>query len=112
MCTAPSKIDCAVLIVPAGINNSAAFSTVSMLIPLIQYQITKEKKYLIKSALYVALKEKFLDEDTMDVLKDSFDNVKIKAGMPTNIPEKKYTIILLPHWLLRVKKTAFFLQKK
>ena len=28
----------------------------------------------------MALKEKFLDEDTMDVLKDSFDNVKIKAG--------------------------------
>ena len=40
----------------------------------------------------MALKEKFLDEDTMDVLKDSFDNVKIKAGMPTNIPEKKIVI--------------------
>ena len=112
ICTAPSKIDCAVLIVPAGINNSAAFSTVSMLIPLIQYQITKEKKYLIKIALYMALKEKFLDEDTMEVLEDSFDNVKIKAGMPTNIPEKKLRNYFAPTLVIACEKDCFFPAKK
>lgn len=46
-------------------------------------------KYLVKTALYMALREEVLDEDTRDILKDSFDNVKIKAAMPTNIEKKR-----------------------
>ena len=60
----------------------------------------------------MALKEEFLDEDTMDVLKDSFDNVKIKAGMPTNIPEKKLRNYSAPTLVIACKKDCFFPAKK
>lgn len=36
----------------------------------------------------MALDKSILDEDTLDIVKDSFDNVKTKVGMPTNIPKK------------------------
>ena len=68
-----------------------------MMIPLIQYRITKQEKYLIKTALYMALWENVLDEDTLDILKDSFDNVKTKVGMPTNVEAKKCKGIIHLH---------------
>ena len=46
--------------------------------------ITKSQRQGIK-----ILSEEVLDEDTIDSLKDSFDNVKIKAAMPTNIRKKR-----------------------
>lgn len=41
MCTAPEKIDKAVLLVPAVISNAIPISTLAMMIPLLQYRITK-----------------------------------------------------------------------
>ena len=88
MCVAPEKVDKAVLLVPAGISNAIPISSLKMMIPLLQYRITKKEKYIIKTALYIALHENVLDEDTLNILKDSFDNVKTKVGMPTNIEAK------------------------
>jgi len=81
MCVAPEKVDKAVLLVPAGISNAIPISSLKMMIPLLQYRITKKEKYIIKTALYIALHENVLDEDTLNILKDSFDNVKTKVGM-------------------------------
>ena len=89
MCTAPRKVKKAVLVVPAGIHNAFPLSSVKMMIPLVQYRFTKKEKYLVKTALYMALHEEVLDEDTLATVKDSFDNVKTKVGMPTNIEPQK-----------------------
>lgn len=108
MCVAPEKVEKAVLIVPAGINNAVPVSSMKMMIPLIQYRITKQEKYLIKTALYMALWENVLDEDTLDILKDSFDNVKTKIGMPTNVEAKKMQRYQSPALVIAGEKDCLF----
>lgn len=108
MCVAPQKIEKAVLIVPAGIGNAVPVSSVAMLLPLVQYRITKRETYLVKTALHMALREEVLDEDTMNVLKDSFDNVKIKAAMPTNVTKKKLSGFHSPALVIAGEKDCLF----
>lgn len=112
MCIAPSKIDKAVLIVPAGIGNAIPVSSVAMLLPLLQYRITKTEKYLVKTALYMALHEEVLDEDTINILKNSFDNVKIKAAMPANIEKKRLSGYCAPTLIIASEKDCLFPAKK
>lgn len=108
MCVAPEKVEKAVLLVPAGINNAIPVSSVKMMIPLIQYRIAKQDKYLIKTALYMALWENVLDEDTFDILKDSFDNVKTKVGMPTNVEAEKMQRYHSPALVIAGEKDCLF----
>lgn len=89
LCVAPQKVKKAVLIVPAGIANAIPISSMKMMVPLLAYRITHKQKYLIKTALYMALHEEVLDEDTLAIVKDSFDHVKTKVGMPTNIDAQR-----------------------
>ena len=112
MCVAPQKIDKAVLIVPAGISNAVPISSMAMLIPLLQYRITKQKKYLVKTALYMALQEEVLDEDTMEILKNSFDHVKIKTAMPTNIEKKRLSNYCSPTLIIASEKDCLFPARK
>ncbi len=112
MCIAPSKIDKAVLIVPAGISNAVPVSSIAMLLPLLQYRITKREKYLVKTALYMALREEVLDEDTINILKNSFDNVKIKAAMPTNIEKKRLSGYCSPTLIIASEKDCLFPARK
>ncbi len=112
MCVAPEKVEKAVLVVPAGINNALPVSSIKMMIPLLQYHITKKEKYLIKTALYMALDKTVLDEDTLDTVKDSFDNVKTKVGMPTNIQEKRLSGYHAPTLVIASEKDCLFPAKK
>lgn len=59
-----------------------------MMIPLIKYCVTKKEKYIKQTAMHMAVTKESLDKDTMDTIKDSFDNVKTKVGMPSNISSK------------------------
>jgi len=112
ICAAPEKIEKAVLVVPAGINNALPVSSIKMMIPLLQYRITRKEKYLIKTALYMALDKSILDADTLDTVKDSFDNVKTKVGMPTNIPEKKLSGYSAPTLVIASEKDCLFPAEK
>lgn len=112
MCVAPQKIDKAVLIVPAGISNAAPVSSMAMLIPLLQYRLTKQEKYLVKAALYMALQIEVLDEETIDILRDSFDNVKIKVAMPTNIEKKRLSDYRSPTLIIASEKDCLFPARK
>jgi len=112
ICVAPKKIEKAVLVVPAGINNALPVASIRMMIPLLQYRITKKEDYLIKTALYMALDKSILDEDTLDIVKDSFDNVKTKVGMPTNIPQKKLSGYSAPTLVIASEKDCLFPAKK
>ena len=112
LCVSPQKVRKAVLVVPAGISNALPISSLKMMIPLLQYRITKNKKYLIRTALYMALYEEVLDEDTLDIVKDSFDNVKTKVGMPTNIEAKKLSDYHAPTLVIASEKDCLFPAKK
>lgn len=112
LCVAPQRVKKAVLVVPAGISNAFPISSVKMMIPLIEYRITKKEKYLIKTALYMALHKTVLDKDTLDIVRDSFDNVKTKVGMPTNIQPQRLSSYTSPTLVLAGEKDCLFPAKK
>lgn len=112
MCVAPQKFDRTVLVVPSGINNAVPVSQSLMLVPLVQYRITKKKKYLIKTALFMSLREDVLDEDTLDIVKDSFDNVRTKVGMPANIKKSEIRNYTAPVMVIAADKDCLFPAKK
>lgn len=108
MCTAPEKVEKAVVVVPAGIANAFPISSVKMMVPLIKYRVTKKRRYLKETALYMALSEDILDSDTMDIVKDSFDNVKTKIGMPANVSSKRLKSYQAPTLVFAAEKDCLF----
>lgn len=88
MCVAPEKIEKSVLVVPSGIKNAVPISSIKMMIPLIKYIVTKKEKYIKETALYMSITEENLDDDILDILKNSFECVKTKVGMPSNVKGK------------------------
>lgn len=112
MCVAPNKVKKEVLIVPSGINNAFPISSAKMMIPLIKYLITKDQKYIKQTALYMSVSEDVLDGDTMETIKDSFDNVKTKAGMPTNVSKKLMQQFKAPALVIASEKDLLFPARK
>lgn len=112
MCVAPEKVEKAVLIVPSGINNAFPISTAKMLIPLIQYRFTKKEKYLKNTILYMAINDEVIDKDTLDIVKDSFDNVKTKIGMPTNIKASLLNNYKAPTLVIAAENDCLFPAKR
>jgi pimeloyl-ACP methyl ester carboxylesterase len=85
MCVSPQKVETAALLVPSGIKNAPAYKSMSMMFPMIMYWITGNEKWLIKCILPMAISEDTIDEETFETVKNSIDNVKIKAGMPSDV---------------------------
>ncbi|WP_342598313.1 alpha/beta hydrolase [Psychrobacillus sp. FSL H8-0483] len=112
MCTAPEKIKKSVLIVPSGINNAFPISTVKMMIPLLKYKLTKKEKYIKETASFIAINEEILDKDTLDMVKDSFDYVKTKVGMPSNVSEQLMQQCKAPTLIMAGEKDCLFPAKK
>lgn len=112
LCVAPNKIERAVLIVPSGINNAFPIGSAKMMIPLVKYRLHGEDRYLIETAKYMALREEVIDSDTFDTLKDSFDNVKTKVGMPSNISAKKLCGYHSPTLVIAAEKDCLFPARK
>jgi pimeloyl-ACP methyl ester carboxylesterase len=109
MCVAPQKISKAILLVPSGICNASNASIMfTMGIPMILYKITQNKKWLMKAILPMAIDGNDIDESTFEMVKCAFDNVCIKAGMPSNVKAtdmKNYTASTL---LLTGEKDVLF----
>ncbi|WP_028546447.1 alpha/beta fold hydrolase [Paenibacillus taiwanensis] len=112
MCTAPEKVKKSVLIVPSGINNAFPISTVKMMIPLLKYKLTKKEKYIKETVLFMAIKEEIIDKDTLDMVKDSFDHVKTKVGMPSNVSEQLMQQCKAPTLIMAGEKDCLFPAKK
>ncbi len=85
MCAAPEKIERAVLHVPSGLNNAPAIRSVSMMFPMLLYWMTHKSRWLIRCLLPMAVTEENISDDFLETAKCSIDNVKIKAGMPSNV---------------------------
>ena len=109
MCVAPEKISKAILMVTSGICNASTASIMfSMGIPMILYLITKKEKWLKKAILPMAINENEIDESTLEMAKCSFDNVCVKAGMPSkvNVADMKY--YTAPTLLITGEKDVLF----
>jgi pimeloyl-ACP methyl ester carboxylesterase len=109
MCVAPQKILKAILLVPSGICNASNTSIMfTMGIPMILYKITQNKKWLTKAILPMAIDENEIDESTFEMVKYAFDNVCVKAGMPSNVKATDMKNYTAPTLLLTGEKDVLF----
>lgn len=112
MCVAPEKVEKALLIVPSGISNALPLSSAKMMIPLLKYLKTKEEKYIVETALFMCISEKVLDNDTIDILRNSFECIKTKVGMPSNVSKKLMKKCMAPTFVLASELDCLFPAKK
>ena len=113
MCVSPEKISKAVMLVPSGICNVSTMNILIKLgIPMIAYLLTKSDRSLVKAILPMAVYESEIDEDTIKMVKSAFDNVKVKAGMPSNVSESDIRNYKAPTMLIACEKDVLFPCKK
>lgn len=109
MCVSPQKILKAILLVPSGICNASNASIMfTMGIPMILYIITQKKKWLIKAILPMAIDENEIDESTFEMVKCAFENVSVKAGMPSNVKKTDMKNFTAPTLLITGEKDVIF----
>lgn len=112
MCVSPEKITKAVLYVPAGIKNAPAINSIKMMIPMILYWITHKQKWLKKCILPMAVTEDNIDEYIFETAKCSIDEVKIKAGMPSNVIMNDMKKCSAPTLVMAGEKDCLFPAKR
>jgi pimeloyl-ACP methyl ester carboxylesterase len=109
MCAAPQKVSKAVLLVPSGISNSSTASIIfSMGIPMALYIATKDEKWLKKAILPMAIKEDEINEETFEMVRCTFKNVAVKAGMPSNASTEDMKNYTAPTLLIAGEKDVLF----
>ena len=109
MCVAPEKIKKAVLIVPAGIANVSTINLIiKMGIPMTFYIITKKDYWLKKAILPMAVDENNINEKTYEMVKYSFEHIKVKAGMPSNVKMETLRKCNAPTLLIPAEKDCMF----
>lgn len=112
MCVTPEKVIKSVLLVPSGINNAFPINSAKMMIPLMKYVRTKDDKYIIETALFMAITENALDSNAFDTIKNSFDHVKTKVGMPSNVSKKLMRNCNAPTLVIAGEMDCLFPSKK
>jgi len=113
MCVSPEKVEKAVLVVPAGIANVSTLNLiVSMGIPMMLYIVTKKDTWLKKAVLPMAVDEKNIDEATHEMVKNSFEHVAVKAGMPSNARADDLQCFTAPTLLIVAENDCMFPSKR
>ena len=112
MCVAPDKIEKAVLYVPAGIKNAPAINSISMMIPMLLYWLTHKESWLKKCLLPMAIAEGNITEDLYRTAKCSIDSCRIKAGMPSNVPQRYIEQCKAPTLVMAAEKDCLFPAKQ
>jgi pimeloyl-ACP methyl ester carboxylesterase len=109
MCFAPQKILKAILLVPSGICNTSTASIIfTMGIPMILYIMTQNEKWLKRAILPMAITEKEIDESTLEMVRCSFNHVRVKAGMPSNAKKADMQNYTAPTLLIAGEKDVMF----
>lgn len=112
LCTAPELVERCVLEVPSGIGNAFPISSARMMLPLLRYLKTGEEQYLVETALFMALERSVIDGNTMDILKNSFEDVKTKIRMPTNVSGRRLRKCGAPVLVMAGTRDCMFPAKK
>lgn len=108
MCVAPEKIKRAVLYVPSGIKNAPATSSISMMLPMLMYWITRDEKWLKKCMLPMAITEENIPEDIYETAKLSINHTKVKAEMPSNVAAQDMRRCEAPTLIMAAEKDCLF----
>lgn len=112
MAISPGKISKALLMMPAGIRNPSSFSMMSVFVPFIEYGFSKKEKHLLDVVAQMTLSKELIDKETLDMIRISFEHVKIKAGMPTEAKVRKLKNYTAPTLVIGAEKDCFFPAKK
>lgn len=108
MCEVPDKVKRVVLYVPSGIKNAPSIKSVSMMLPMIMYWITKKDKWLKKCILPMAISEENITDDIYQTAKLSIDYAKVKTAMPSNVDEKRMKKCKAPTLVMAAEKDCLF----
>ena len=109
MCVSPEKVEKSILIVPSGISNVSTFNVIiNMGIPMMMYIITKNEYWLRKTVLLMAMDEKNIDDNTYEMVKCSFENAVIKAGLPSNVPHDELRRFTAPTLMIAAENDCLF----
>jgi len=107
MCVSPETIERAALLVPSGIQNAPAAASLHMLGPMLAYRLTGKEKWLRRCIRPMSLTED-IDLDSLETIRCSLDNVKVKRGMPTNAPSDLLKKISAPVLVMAGEKDCLF----
>ena len=108
MCAAPEKVKRAVLYIPSGINNAPALNSISMMFPMIMFQLTHRDKWLRKTMLPIALTEDNIDGDMLETAKLSIRYAKVKSVMPSNVSARLAGRCKAPVLVMAAEKDCLF----
>ena len=108
MCEVPDKVKRVVLYVPSGIKNAPSIKSVSMMLPMIMYWITKKDKWLKQCILPMAISEENITDDIYQTAKLSIDYAKVKTAMPSNVDEKRMKKCKAPTLVMAAEKDCLF----
>ena len=109
MCVAPEKIEKAVLLVPSGISNASTFNVMmKMGMPMLFYIITKKDYWLRKAIIPMAIEEKYINANSYEMVKNSFEHVAVKVGMPSNAKAEILKCCSAPVLLIAAEKDCMF----
>jgi len=113
MCVAPEKIEKSVLIVPSAIANVSTLNLAfTMGIPMLFYILTRKENWLKKAILPMAIDEKNIDTDTLEMVKSSFEYVNVKMEMPSNVKAEKLEKCEVPTFVIAAEKDCMFPGRK
>ncbi|WP_241657707.1 alpha/beta fold hydrolase [Anaerobacillus alkaliphilus] len=107
----PEKIDCAVLVSPAGIKLGSKMSMIrEILLPLILFNTTSGEKHLTKIANRMS--DHSMKELDKQIIGDVFKYVKLEQEMPKLTEKRELVNFQSPTLVIAGKKDVFFPETK
>ncbi|RKL67346.1 alpha/beta hydrolase [Salipaludibacillus neizhouensis] len=107
----PEKIDCAVLVSPAGIKLGSKIKMMKdILLPLVIYRITSSEKHLNKLAGNMS--DHSMKELDKQIIGDIFKFIKLEQEMPKLTEMSELTNFKSPTLIIAGKKDIFFPENK
>ncbi|MBP3953347.1 alpha/beta hydrolase [Bacillus sp. YZJH907-2] len=107
----PEKIDCAVLVSPAGFRLGSKLKMIKeILIPLVLFNLTSSQKYLIE--ITGRMSASSMKEIDKIIIGDVFKHVKLEQDMPKLTEKDELSNYQAPTLVIAGKKDVFFPQSK
>ncbi|KQL54917.1 alpha/beta hydrolase [Heyndrickxia shackletonii] len=107
----PNKIDCAILISPAGIGLGSKLKMMKdVLLPLVLYHVTSSENYL--NSIAKALSDNRMKEIDKKIIGDIFKYTKLEQEMPKLTEKKELVHFNSPTLVISGKRDIFFPDKR
>lgn len=107
----PDKIDCSVLVSPAGIRLGSKFRMIKeILLPLVLFNATSSQKHLNK--ITDSMSDNSMKEIDKKIIGDVFKYIKLEQEMPKLTTKEELSYYRSPTLIIAGKKDIFFPESK